>query len=337
LTWVYTETKEERQEREKQEKEREKAEKAGEEWVEPEKQNPFKLNIPASGEVNKYKHVNLEFDYPLTKFDSTAIALTMTTEEITEPQKVEFHFVQDSINRRKYELRAEWTPKAKYELMMPAGVFNNVAREQNDTIKCSYTGSDPEKFAIVKLNVSSSHPKAKYILQLTNAQGKTQKELFNVTPGSYTFEYVSPGDVMIRVVEDMNANGKWDTGDMVLMRQPERTEIFKNEEGLETFTTKENWEFEFDIDMDKLFAPITMESVIKMLDDREDERLKKLAEEERKKRAENANKNNNQNSNMGFGGMGGMGGLGGLGSGGGVTSNTNNLGGMSGMSGNLRR
>ena len=291
LAWVYTETKEERQERERLEKEKEKAEKNGEEWVEPEKENPFKINIPASGEVNKDKHVSFDFDYPLTKFDTTAMSFTMTSEMITEPQNVDFEIIPDSINRRKFQLKADWQPKAKYELMLPAGMFENIAAESNDTIKCSYTASDPAKYAIVHVKVSSTHPRAKYILQITNAQGKVQKELPNVNPGSYTFEYVSPGDIMLRVVEDMNANGKWDTGDMVLMRQPERTEIYKNEEGVEIITTKENWEFDIDVDMDKLFAPITMESLVKMLDDREDERLKKLAEEMAKKRQEEANKN----------------------------------------------
>lgn len=317
LAWVKVETKEEREERERLEKEREKAAKAGTEWVEPEVPNPFKITIPSSGDFHKDKHVDIEFDFPLTKFDSAVITLKMTTEQITEPQDVEFHFIQDSINRRKFQLRADWQPLAKYELLMPAGVFENVAHEQNDTIKCSYTGSDPAKFAKVNINLKSSKDQARYILQLTNAQGKTQKQIRNATTGSYTMEYVTPGDVILRVVEDLNGNGKWDSGDMVAMRQPERTEIYKNEEGLETIATKENWEFDIEVDMDKLFAPITMETVVKMLNDREDERLKKLAEEMAKKRKENANKNNNQgqSSGMGFGGMGGMGGLGGSSSG----------------------
>ena len=119
-----------------------------------------------------------------------------------------------------------------------------------------------------------------------------------------------------------------------LLRQPERTEIYKNEDGLEVITTKENWEFDLDVDMDKLFAPITMESIIKMLDDREDERLKKLAEEIAKKRRENANKQNQQNNQggMGFGGMGGMGGLGGLGGSTGM-GGTGGMGGSGGLRG----
>ena len=322
LAWVYTESKEERKEREKQEKEREKAEKNGEEWQEPEKPNPFKITIPSSGDYNKDKQFTMEFDYPLTKFDTAAITMTMTSEQITEPQNVKIRFIQDTINRQKYRLNTEWTPNAKYELIIPAGTFENVARESNDTLKYSYTGSNPEKFAIINVKVSGTHPKAKYILQLTNAQGKVQKEISNVTPGSYCFEYVTPGDVMIRVVEDMNANGKWDTGDMVLMRQPERTEIFKNEDGVELITTKENWEYDLEVNMDVLFAPITMESLIKLLNDKEDERLKKLAEEEAKKRQERAKQQNDQGGGMGFGGaMGGLGGsTGGFGGGGSTTS-----------------
>lgn len=340
LAWAKVESKEEREEREKLEKEREKAIKNGEEWVEPEKPNPFKITMPSSGEYHKNKSLDMEFDFPLVKFDSTLVTLKMTTEQNPEPQDVAFHFVQDTLNRRKYQLRVEWTPKAKYELIMPAGTFENIARESNDTLKYNYTGADPEKFAIVNIDVKSSRANVKYILQLTNAQGKTQREIRNVTAGKYILEYIPAGDVMLRVVEDMNGNGKWDSGDMVLMRQPERTEIYKNEDGLETFTTKENWEFDLEVDMDKLFAPVTMESLVKMLDDREDERLKKLAIDEAKKRQEEAKKNNNQqgNSGMGFGGLGG-GGLGGSGLGGGGLRSNTGTGTMSGGTGmgNLRR
>lgn len=308
LAWVKTESKEEIKEREKQEKERERAEKAGEIYEEPKVENPFKVTMNTSGELNKDKNIDMEFEYPLTKFDSTQITLNIIKEK-EEPRAVKFHIVKDTANIRKYQIRANWEATQKYELLIPAGVFSNVAQEQNDTLKYSYTGSDPNKYAIVKVNVRNGRPRAHYILQLTDKSGKTQKEIFNATNGSYVFEYVSAGEAMLRVVEDINANGKWDTGDMVLMRQPERTEIYKNENDEELFTTKENWEFELDVDMNKLFAPITMESVVKMLNDREDARLKKLAEEMEKKRIEDAKKKNNQQGGgFGFGGLGGMGG-----------------------------
>lgn len=324
LAWKYTESKEEQREREKQEKEREKAEKAGEEYIPPKPKNPFHSSLPLSGEYNKDKPLEMEFDYLLTKFDTAAITLTMTTEQNKEPQNVPFTIERDTLNRRKFRFKIDWQPLAKYEMLIPEGTFENVAREKNDTLKASYTASDPDKYAIVKVVVSSSKPDVGYIMQLTNAQGKVQKEIFDVKAGTYTFEYVSPGDVMLRVIEDINRNGKWDSGDMVLMRQPERTEIYKNENDEELITTKANWEFELAVDMDKLFAPVTMQSVIDMLNDREDARLKKVAEDMEKKRKEAAkNQHNHNNGNSGFGGMGGFGGNSGFGG----------MGGLGGMGG----
>lgn len=341
LAWKYVESKEERKEREEMEKAREKALRNGEEWEEPEKENPFKANIASSGEVNKDKHVDLSFDYPLITFDSTRITMRRMAEGDTVGTAVNFHFVHDTLNYRKYQLRANWEAGYKYELLIPSGVFGNVAQQQNDTIKATYTASDPAKYAIVNVKVVNTKPEARYILQLTNAQGKVQKQILDATAGNYKFEFVSPGDVMLRVVEDLNGNGKWDTGDMVLRRQPERSEIYKNEEGVETITTKENWEFDIEVAMDKLFAPITMESVVKMLNDREDERLKKVAkelEEKRKKEQQQGHSHGQGSSGMGLGGMGGgLGGLGG-GMGGGLRSGTSSgMGGMGGVGGNTLR
>ena len=173
--------------------------------------------------------------------------------------------------------------------------------------------ADPDKFATIKLHVRASNPDMRYIIQLTNSAGKVQQELRDVVTGEYLFRFVEVGDVMVRIVEDANGNGEWDTGDMVAMRQPERTEIYKNGNGEELFTTKANWEFELDIDMDEVFRPVTMQSIMQMLEDRETARLKKLAEEQAKKRKEQEQSGNHgddsqQSTGLGFGGMGGLGG-----------------------------
>lgn len=54
---------------------------------------------------------------------------------------------------------------------------------------------------------------------------------------------------------------------MVERRQPERAEIYANDEGEDTFATKANWEVEFSIDMNTLFAPVTMESLSRTLEE----------------------------------------------------------------------
>ena len=306
LAWRKVESKEEEKERERLEKEREKALKAGEEWVEPEVPNPFAYKLTAKGEVNPLKNLDMSLDYPLMEFDTLSVTLTSKNQaEGTERQR-RVRFERDTLDSRLWRITSDWTVGDEYTLTIPSGAMRNVAGERNDSIIGQYTVADPDKFATVKINVRTSKPDMHYIVQLTNSSGAVQQQLRDVTAGTYEFKYVAVGDVMVRVVEDANANGEWDTGDMVLMRQPERTEIYKNDKGEELFTTKANWEFELDVDMDNVFKPITMQSIIDMLDDREQARLKKLAEEQAKKQKENQHDDHNHSSTSGFG-FGGMG------------------------------
>ncbi len=110
---------------------------------------------------------------------------------------------------------------------------------------------------------------------------------------------------------------------MVERLQPERAEIYANDEGEDTFATKTNWEVEFSIDMNRVFAPVTMESLSRLLDEREAQRLRREAEK-RAKETESTNRNshdqNNQNNANGFGSFGGFGG--------GMNNSMNSTGGM---------
>ena len=321
LSWKLVETKEQERERERIEKERERAEKAGEEFVEPKKPNPFKFKMPLSGEINPEEPLAIEFDYPVVALDSAAVTLTSVDENEKEtPQKVSFE--RDTANMRRWLIRSSWKENTKYNLLIPSGAVTDVAGQQNDTIKGSYMTFDHEKYATVIANITTKGDGRKYIVQLTNASGALQQEKSGVGDGTVQFNYVPAGDIKIRIVEDDNGNGIWDSGNVVERRQPERTELYVNEKGEETFTTKANWEMELNLDMNKIFAPVTMQSLIKMLDEREEQRLKKWLEEREKRRNQN-NENNRNNSSGGFGGLGGgLGGLGG-GLGGSIRQNTN--------------
>ena len=324
LSWKYVETKEEEREREKQEKEKARAEKAGETYTPPKKPNPFKFKMSTSGDVNPEQHLTIDFDFPLTKLDSTAVKLAEVDEKGGE-KSVKVTFERDTANMRRWRLMAKWKELAKYNLTIPAGAFENVAGEQNDTIKGSYTGLDHEKFATVIIDVKGKPDSTTYIVQLTNAQGAMQQEKRGVTGGKIQFNYVAVGDIKIRVIEDVNNNGRWDSGNLVERRQPERSELYANEKGEDTFVTKANWEIELAIDMNTLFAPVTMQSLVKMLDDREEQRIKKLEEERAKKKQSEQGHNNNQQSSSGGGfGFGGLGSaMGGMGSGGGLQQISN--------------
>ncbi|WP_295937716.1 Ig-like domain-containing protein [uncultured Alistipes sp.] len=307
LFWRLVETKEQEKEREKLERERRKAEEAGEEWTEPKKENPFGYKLPLTGDVNPENHLTVDFDYPLAKLDSAVMLLTLTAAD-NSIEDIPVRFVRDTGLLRRWHIQAPWRTGGQYTLTIPQGAIEDVAGFSNDSIIGKYTALDPEKFAVVKIRVTGKEPEAKYIVQLLDGNNTLKQEKRDVTTGDVQFNYVPAGDIKFRIIEDMNGNGKWDTGNVVERRQPERAEIYANDDGEDTFATKTNWDIEFSMDMNKIFAPVTMESLSRMLDEREAQRQRReqerLAKEPKKKQSDHDHDNGNRNRNnqSGFGG-----------------------------------
>lgn len=325
IEWHLVESKDEQRAREKEEKEREKALKEGREYTPPQKPNPFKHSFSASGEFNPETGFDVKFDFPAVKFDSAAVTLVKMGEGDKE-EPVAKHFIRDSLNMSRWHIDAKWEEATKYRLFIPAGAVTDIMGYENDTITLNIASFDPEKFATLVINVKGEDDK-QYIIQQTDAAGKTQREVKHVVTGKYRIRFVPAGEIRLRIIEDTNGNGEWDAGDVVKRLQPERAEMYISDKGEDLFATKVNWEIEIQMDMSKIFVPMTMENLVRMLDDKEASRLKKLVEEMLQKQSQG--KKHDHDSNGGNSMMGGMGGM------------MNGLGGLknmgSGMNGTMRQ
>ncbi|MBR0332139.1 MAG: hypothetical protein IIX20_01365, partial [Alistipes sp.] len=316
VSWRLVETREQERERERQEREREKAEAEGREWTPPAQSTKFRIVAPTGKtEVNPEQDLELEFQTPLSHFDSTAVQLLSWSDK-KDTLRERLHFIPDSISPRKWRVRSRWLAEREYKLFFPQGSLADIAGEKNDSTTINLSVADIAKFATLKLKVIPRVPTAEYIIQFLNSSNKVERELLHIGEGEHTINYIPAGDMRMRIVEDLNANGKWDSGNLVERRQSERAEFYKNESEEETFTTKTGWEFEFTLDMARLFAPVTMEQLIERLDKREAARLQKEEERRREEALKKSQEGHNHSSSSGGmglgGGMSGMGGLGGM-------------------------
>ncbi len=329
LVWKYIESKEEKKAREEEEKKMEQALKDSVEYVPPVKKNPFSVEV-SKGELNPEKTVTFKFAMPLVAVDTAALDLRVAgdalspeeekkiaeerekeakkrgvesiSEDLSELPTIDYELYCDSLDMKVWHLKADWQPKKKYKLVVPAGAFRNVAGEMNDTLRNDYVTFDPEKFGVVIVKINGKSPEANYVIYLKNESGKTIAEVKNATTGTYTFNYVTPGKVKLAVLEDGNANGKWDTGNLIERRQPERTEPYVDPKGEELIEVKANWEIEIAIDANNLFKPITFESINEQLRKTEAVRLQKILEDREKKRQEALKREKEQQG----GGLGGF-------------------------------
>lgn len=290
LAWKKFESRQQEKDREKLEKEIEEALAEGREPPKPE--NPFKFTMDAGTSVNPEKNITITFDYPLARMDSLAIALTQGAGE--DARDVAWRMVRDTMNLRRWTLSAQWNPGQEYALLIPPGALVDVAGQANDSIRHAFSVMDPAKFAKLNVEVVGKTPESTYVLQLQNESGTLLNEITGVKTGSYTFNYVEVGKVKILVVEDMNNNGKWDSGNMVERRQPERTETYMHAPGDPLIETKADWTVDLKLDMNAIFAPITMQQVMEKLEKQEALRLEKLREEIAKRREEERKSGNQQ-------------------------------------------
>lgn len=281
--WKAFESRQQERDREKLEKE---IEEALEEGREPPKlPNPFKYTITA-GNVNPEKGVDISFDYPLSRIDTAAIAFTQGEGE--DLRTVPFGLERDTANLRKYRFTNTWNPGQEYLLTIPPGALTDIAGQTNDTILKKFTVMDPVEFARLSVKVMGKTPESTYVLQLQSESGTKIDEIRSARTGTHVFNYVPPGKVKISVVEDTNDDGVWGTGNMVERRQPERTEVYMHTPGDPLIETKADWNMDIAIDMNVLFAPVTMGQLIEKLREQEAVRLEKIREETIKRREQEA-------------------------------------------------
>lgn len=271
LGWRKSESREQIRAREKREKDI-----AAGRTVEPEP-NPFKVTL-TQGELKPQQGLRMEFGYPLAEIDTAAVELTAG--DTTRMAPLPHRLVRDTMELRKWRVEAEWTPGRRYRLYIPPGALRDAAGQRNDSIVQAYEIPAATRMATLNVDIVGKTPTSEYIIELTDEGGSTVLDAVNhARSGRHTFRYVTPGKVRLRITEDINANGVWNTGNLTLRSQPERVEFFFDKGGEPSFTVRAGWDETRTLDMNVIFAPITIESVRERLAREEEARLVKLREE----------------------------------------------------------
>ncbi|MBP3331698.1 MAG: Ig-like domain-containing protein [Tidjanibacter sp.] len=304
--WRYVESDAERRAREEEEKKRERAERNGEVYEAPKKPNPFKVDIQR-GTLNPEQHLSMTFGMPVSEIDTTRLLLLRNDEE-GKMFRVRYGLEQDSVDVKKWLITAPWNEGDSYNVVALQGAFTDVARQQNDSTNMKLTVLDREDFGTLVLNITPKSEDSRYVIYLLDSKNKVLQTRTNVSGGQEIFRFITPGDVVIKVLEDLNGNGVWDTGNMVQRRQPERNEIYYSPDGEEYIAMKANWEVELDIDMNRLFAPVTTESMRERMSMFERKRQQRLAEARAARAAqEQQQQQGHSHVHTHDGGMGGFG------------------------------
>jgi uncharacterized protein (DUF2141 family) len=214
---------------------------------------PIAPNINAVATGIAENDITFAFKTPLLRADTSKIRLSIFDDAGKEKIPVKItSFTQDSIRLKDYRLSADWKVASKYEISVMPEAFVDVYSITNDTIIKNFETADPEKFG--KLIVEIINSDKQYILQLMKEKDKNvTQEKIAAGNGKVVFQYLNAGKYRIRLIEDANRNGKWDTGSYLGKKQAERVAFLIFSTGETVLEIKSSWEHEQTIDANSLF------------------------------------------------------------------------------------
>ena len=224
-----------KKEAEEKEKERKKKGKKGES-VEREKMAFLNMKVDAPSEFDINRNIALSFDEPISRIDTSAIHLDVKVDTLWK--EIPFLFVADSLLPRKYEILAEWEPEKEYQLKIDSAAIIGLYGLHTSKVEQIIKVKKLDDYGTLLFNLQGVMPAS--IVELLDSSGKVLRRQKITSENTADFYYLAPNTkYYVRLFDDRNGNGKWDTGNVEQGIQPEEVYYFPK-----VWEMKANFEFE---------------------------------------------------------------------------------------------
>lgn len=218
----------------KEEKERKKRAKKGDTLkVEP---RFFAMSVDAPSSLDLNRNIVLKFEEPVEHIDTAAIHMAVKVDSLWED--IPFILMGDSVVPRQYQILADWQPGQEYQLKIDSlgikGIYGLYTNKVENQLKVKTL----EDYGTLYLNIVGAGPHA--IVQLLNSSDGVVRQQPVTDKNTCDFYFLQPSTkYYIRLFNDDNNNGVWDTGNYEEKRQPEEVYYFPK-----VWEMKANFEFE---------------------------------------------------------------------------------------------
>ena len=197
-----------------------------------------KFNIDAnirSGSLKPGQKIVLKSQTPFRQPDTTRIRLYEMAD--TNRISIPFSLIKDSLNPSRYFISSLLIPGKKYLVIADSASFGNIYNENSDSTGIIFSVRDPDSYSKLTLNISNYEDDR--IIQLLNNSEKLISEAYMKEDGDLVFPLIENGFYRVRVIYDLNGDGKWTPGDFFSGRQPEPVSYYPQE-----LDIKKGWELE---------------------------------------------------------------------------------------------
>jgi hypothetical protein len=192
----------------------------------------FKYDLSPDRKLKPGRQFTITADFPIQSFDQSLITIKEDSTEISN-----FNLVQDSIDSKKFYVQYRWKQNSTYTFAINGDAFTDIYGDKNKATHVLFVVDKPENYSLLTLTVTVPDTGKSYIVQLENDKKQVLKtDIIHKNAVINYKDYVN-GKYYVSVVYDDNNNGKWDSGNVRLKRQPETIWVDP-----EIITLRPNWE-----------------------------------------------------------------------------------------------
>ena len=264
-----------KEEQEKKEKERKKREKKGE-TIKPDTTPFLKMNVDAPSSFDVNRNMVLAFEEPLARIDTSSIHVNVKVDTLWV--ETPFLLVADSVVPRKYEILADWQPEKEYQLLIDSAAITGLYGLHTKEVKQEVKVKKLDEYGTLLFNIRGIGETG--VVELLDNSGKVLRSQPVTSEGTADFYYLSPNTkYYVRLFNDRNGNGKWDTGNVENHVQPEEVYYFPKVWDMKAnFQFEETWDIHATpVDQQKLDEIKKQKpEAVRKVQERNKERAKKL-------------------------------------------------------------
>ena len=198
--------------------------------------------------------ISLEFTVPIVEMNLDSVVL-ITTNTRNQTDTTAYTFVQDTSNILRYQIQSSepYRPGYKYSLVIGEAAFWDVYHRKNKGQTKDFQLPNTENLSTITLNITGTEGK-RFLVELTDDGCKKVFRKYEVLQdGEFFFPYLSEGKYSIRLTEDKNNNGLFDSGNLLKWQQAERMKLYKLQDDSKVIEIKDQMDIYQDIDLRALF------------------------------------------------------------------------------------
>ncbi|MFW6019269.1 MAG: Ig-like domain-containing protein [Bacteroidales bacterium] len=215
-------------------------------WVKPAQKPDNKTLINSNvtdGSLPFYQDIIFSTKIPFNRFKKEKLHVMEKHDSLPDTIPVQFKY-KDSSLKTTLKGSYKWDPDKKYVININPGAFTLLNDFQNDTLKYEFNIKSNENYGNIIFHLENTTPTTNYIIQLTDTEENVLREVQKKNPETIHFKNLTPQNYRIRIIEDRNNNGQWDTGIYLQGIQPEKSWFFHK-----NFNIRANWDIEESMDL----------------------------------------------------------------------------------------